>query len=133
MQLFTVIYHLKRMISKFDSHGRKIEDIEVLVEHRQHDLPFQTAQMYMKTDTNGTCRVETQAPSFQDPKGRRTDYVGFSDLQSKPSNRYADRSGVAHFSKSKTAKAAPTTKKPADTFNHAAASGDMAAAINASK
>ena len=133
MQLYTVIYHLKRVISKFDARGNKIDDIEVLVEHRQHDLPLQTAQMYLSTDTNGTCRIEKQAVSFESPKGRRQDHVGFSDLQSKPSNRFADRSGVAHFSRTNTAKAAPAAKKPADTFNHAAATGDMAAAINASK
>lgn len=117
MTLYTVIRRLESMVSRFDSKGNKVSDEVTFVEHVIHDMPYSTAQMYLKNSAEGTCEVIRQAP-FEKHSWRENIRTGSSTASSK------------RAAPTKT----PAREKPdADlALKKAAAAGDMAAAINRS-
>ncbi|MFA9261833.1 MAG: hypothetical protein ACEQSB_00535 [Undibacterium sp.] len=125
MALYTVKYFMQRLISKFDTRGKKISDVSVMVEHTQHDLPYSTALMYQNTDAHGTCEIIKQAASYSDSKGhRRQDHVGFGDYVRKPSSKTISSKASENWAKN------AKNKTKGEKRTNAAATGDMSAAIN---
>jgi hypothetical protein len=117
VQLYTVVLQQLKLVSRFDGKGRKISDTEEKIEVTFRDLPLSTAMMYQKTSAHGACQVIKQEASSSSSRQQTRVYSSHdrrSYEQRKPAEKQAPK--VA----------------PANTIQNAAATGNLAAAINAS-
>ena len=115
MQLYTVKLRQLKLISVFNKKGEKIEEKEEQVEVTFADLPLATAQMYRQTSAAGQVDVIRQDMTAF---GKNKTRVSFDR------KRYADPKPAA-----KTRAAPPKASGPS-ALQTAAATGNLAAAIN---
>jgi hypothetical protein len=120
MQFYTVVLQNLHMVSRFDAKGRKIGETHTWVEQTMHDLPLQTAQMYIDKDTTGKAKMFPQEPTRRVTEHRRHE-VRFGDVKAGKSMRAEPV---------RTAAAKKPAVTPASKTHEAARTGDMAAAIN---
>lgn len=112
--LYTVNMTTKKLISRFDARGNKIDDYEEKISVSFHDLPLQTAQMYAEKNP-GCVEIVAQTQTFGDRRsvsGGKTSY--------KP----------REFASSAPASGKRAAPKPAVNKHDAARTGDLAAALN---
>jgi hypothetical protein len=110
MQLYTVHLRQKKLISCFDSKGRKVGDKTEFITVKFTDLPWPTAKMYRDTSEEGACEIIRQEQVIAGSRSR--DRVIFEGRETKP------RGSTVAKARSQSA------------IQKAAATGDMAAAIN---
>lgn len=108
MQLYTVHYTLAHSVTKYDSRGKPIDSYVDDIPHTLTALPHSTALQYKNCKN---FRMEPYTPDARRP------------ITAQKST--ADYRGTRAVSKSKTVKASSSSVRSA------AASGDLAAAINA--
>lgn len=116
MQLYTVILQNSHSVTRFDTRGKVIERKQTLVEQTIRDLPYSTAQMYLKTSAEGHCKVITQSANTEG----RGDRVRFGDAKQRRAEHPAQTKLSPH----------PKVTR-AERLAAAAATGDLSAAINA--
>lgn len=107
-QLYTVRMVSKRIISRYDDKGRKIGEREDLVPQVYHDLPYQTALSYKTKFPDNKVDVVAQDVAFEAPH----------------------KSRPAAADEPRTKRPATRQTPPPSAIDHAARTGDMAAAIN---
>lgn len=109
-QLYTVRYKRQQIITRFE--GRKKTETVNWIEEVHHDLPLQTAQMYLSTmPPENNCRIERQQ--------RATD-----DRQPKSRVRFLDEERALSKAPSARPRATPKIEKPV------APPSDYAAVVN---
>lgn len=120
MQLYSVTFETIEVVSKFDSKGKKISEFKTPIKQTLHDLPASTAHAYAdKTQNCVITKQEFRVSSKSDGKSRHN--VRFADQKVGKSRRPEP-----------TKLDAPNrSAHPKQSINQAAATGDMAAAINA--
>jgi hypothetical protein len=126
MSFYTVRMKRKQIISKYDARGRKISEIETLVDQVYHDLPHQTALSYQTQFPDAQVTIERQAQEFRsDPKIRAA-----GERESKVPR--AERTKIGgHGTAIKGAEAArKKVKKVAPAPSPALGGGDMTDALN---
>lgn len=119
MQLYTVKMTTKRLMSRFNERGVKIEDVEISIPVTFHDLPLQTAQMYKEKNPDGNVQIVAQVGIINSEKSRSGQYA--------PS---VGRSVVTPRSQAKPTAVKSKERHKDDAVQNAARSGDMTAAIN---
>lgn len=115
MQLYTVVLENKHMISTFDEKGRKTGERMEFIKQTICDLPHSTALMYQSKDA-GRVTVIKQDMSSSNRDNRRD--ISTRKVRSTPS-------AVT------TTKKAPAARPTQSAVQHAAATGNLTAAINA--
>jgi len=113
MQLYTIHYSLQHVVSKFDAKGKKISEEMTLIEQTLTALPHSTAMQYKDLPNFSI------APYVAEQRDRSNfKHSGYSARRPEPAAR----------SKPKAAK-----KTPKSGLHHAAATGDLGAAISGAK
>jgi hypothetical protein len=115
MQLYTVHFTTKQVVSQFDANGRKTGEYEMDYPQTIHALPRSTAETYKKF---GNWRIEPY----------------YADVSKRPMESKKQSVGRATVPSGKNtlapAKNAPSGKSGT---KNAAATGDLAAALNAGR
>jgi hypothetical protein len=109
MQLYTVHFTTKQLVSKFDDKGRKIGEYDIDYPQTLHALPLSTCQGYKKF---GNWRIEPY----------------YADVSKRP---FEGKKAKTEYRGSVPAGKPKATVPLASTVQNAAASGNLAAAINA--
>jgi hypothetical protein len=110
MQLYTVHFSTKQIVSQFNAKGQKTGEYQLDYPQTLHALPLTTAQQYK------TCDNYSIEPYFIEAHKQAVNSF-------KPKSR-PDYSGAAKRGKTFTKKAAKSS------VSHAAETGDLAAALN---
>lgn len=110
MQLYSITYDQLTKISVFDDKGNKSGEREERVRVSMHDLPLQTAQMYRGKMTGLNFVMTEQTVANEAPRTNRRERSESTGTQ--------------------RAAARPAQPSQQSKINQAAATGDLAAAIN---
>ena len=115
MQLYTVHFTTKQLVSQFDEKGRKTGEYELDYPQTIHALPRSTAETYKKF---GNWRIEPY----------------YADVSKRPMEAKKQSFGRATVPSGKN-KPTPATSAPSgkSSTRNAAATGDLAAALNAGR
>ena len=113
MQLYTVVLENKHIISTFDAKGKKTGEKTEFIKQTICDLPHSTAMMYKTKDAGRVTVIKQDMSGFGERRG------------------VTQRKAQHHPASITTTRKAPAAR-PAQqsSVQQAAATGDMAAAIN---
>jgi hypothetical protein len=112
MQLYSIEYDQVTQISTFDSKGVKVSDREERVRVAMHNLPLQTAQMYRGKMTGLNLTMTAEIAGQEQPRS------------------YARGKRKPHEQHTAAPAASPAKPSKQSQINQAAATGNLAAAIN---
>lgn len=87
-QLYTVRYRRKCVLTRID--GRKRTETIRWIEETHHDLPYQTAHMYLTTmAAENECRIELQAASADEIKHKSRARILDEEHSARPAKKSA--------------------------------------------